>query len=115
MGIPLCIVCCFSLAACNICSLCLIFKTHINQINEDQTQRTDIKSSEGKKKITRKGILIRITADISIETLQARREWQDILKSDEREKPMTKISLPSKISLHSYMKEKSKALQISKR
>ena len=30
MGIPLCIVCCFSLAACNICSLCLIF---INLIN----------------------------------------------------------------------------------
>ena len=26
------------------------------------------------------GIPIRITADLSIETLQARREWQDILK-----------------------------------
>ena len=25
MGIPLCVVCCFSLAAFNICSLCLIF------------------------------------------------------------------------------------------
>ena len=30
--------------------------------------------------ITYKGIPIRITADLSIETLQARREWQDILK-----------------------------------
>ena len=30
MGIPLCVICCFSLAACNICSLCLIF---INLIN----------------------------------------------------------------------------------
>jgi len=28
---------------------------------------------------THKGIPIRITADLSIETLQARREWQDIL------------------------------------
>ena len=27
-----------------------------------------------------KGIPIRITADLSIETLQARREWQDIPK-----------------------------------
>ena len=27
-----------------------------------------------------KGMPIRITADLSIETLQARREWQDILK-----------------------------------
>ena len=25
MGIPLCVICCFSLAALNICSLCLIF------------------------------------------------------------------------------------------
>ncbi|MCF7640610.1 hypothetical protein KZ488_24590, partial [Escherichia coli] len=30
--------------------------------------------------ITHKGISIRITADLSIETLQARREWQDIFK-----------------------------------
>ena len=29
---------------------------------------------------THKGIPIRITADISITTIQARREWQDILK-----------------------------------
>ena len=55
-------------------------KTHINKSNEDQTQRTNIKSSKGKKQITHKGIPIRITADLSIETLQARREWQDILK-----------------------------------
>ena len=33
-----------------------------------------------KQQITHKGIPIRITADLSIETLQARREWQDILK-----------------------------------
>ena len=32
------------------------------------------------KATTHKGIPIRITADLSIETLQTRREWQDILK-----------------------------------
>ena len=32
------------------------------------------------KQVTHKGIPIRITADLSIETLQARREWQDIPK-----------------------------------
>ena len=53
-------------------------KTHINQINDDQIQRTNIKSSKGK--TTHKGISIRITVDLSIGTLQARREWQDILK-----------------------------------
>ena len=55
-------------------------KTHINQINEDQTQRTNIKSSKGKQQITHKGIPMRRTADLSIENLQARREWQDLLK-----------------------------------
>ena len=30
MGIPLCVICCFSLAAFSICSLCLIFVNLIN-------------------------------------------------------------------------------------
>ena len=30
MGIPLCVICCFSLAAFNICSLCLVFVNLIN-------------------------------------------------------------------------------------
>ena len=30
MGIPLCVICCFSLAVFNICSLCLIFVNLIN-------------------------------------------------------------------------------------
>src|SRR5574337_919576 len=30
MGIPFCVICCFSLAAFNICSLCLIFVNLIN-------------------------------------------------------------------------------------
>ena len=55
-------------------------KTHINQINKDQTQRTNIKNSKGKTTNNTQGIPIKITADLPIETLQARREWQDILK-----------------------------------
>ena len=56
-------------------------KTHINQINEDQTQRTNVKKvAREKQQITHNGIPIRITAYYSIETIQARREWQDILK-----------------------------------
>ena len=38
------------------------------------------KEARKKQQITHKGIPIRVTADLSIETLQARREWQDILK-----------------------------------
>ena len=49
-----------------------------------------------KQQITPKGIPISIIADRSMETLQARREWQDTLKSDEREKPTTLITISSK-------------------
>ena len=51
-------------------------KTHINQINKEQI----LKAAREKQQITHKGIPIRITGDLSIEILQARREWQDILK-----------------------------------
>ena len=44
-----------------------------------------LKAAREKQQTTHKGIPIRITADLSIETLQARREWQGILKSNERE------------------------------
>ena len=42
-----------------------------------------LKAAREKQQITHKGIPIRITADLSVETLQARRKWQDIV-SDER-------------------------------
>ena len=54
-------------------------KTHINQVNKDQTnikifKEQILKAAREKQQITHKGIPIRITADLSIETLQARRE-----------------------------------------
>ena len=41
---------------------------------------------------------IRLTADLSAEILQARREWQDIFKElkEKKKKSTTKITLPSK-------------------
>ena len=39
-----------------------------------------LKAAREKQQITHKGIPIRITADLSIETLQARMECQEILK-----------------------------------
>ena len=39
-----------------------------------------LKAGREKQGITHKGIPIRLTADLSAETLQARREWQDIFK-----------------------------------
>ena len=37
-----------------------------------------LKAARKKQQLTHKGIPVRITADLSIETLQARREWQGI-------------------------------------
>ena len=39
-----------------------------------------LKAAREKQQITNKGIPIRLSADFSAETLQARREWQDIFK-----------------------------------
>jgi len=73
-------------------------KTHINQVNKDQTQRTNIKTAREKQQLTHKGILIRITADLSVETLQARREWQDILKVMREKNLQPRLLYPARIS-----------------
>ena len=73
-------------------------KPHINHINKEQTQRTNIKSSKRKtNKITHKGIPIRIRADLSTETLQARRKWQDILMKEKNLLP--RLLYPARISV----------------
>ena len=87
-------------------------KTHIHEINKDQTQRTNIKSSKEKQQITHKRIPIRITADLSIETLQARREWQNILKVMTEKNLQPRLLCTARISFK-YEGE-IKALQTSK-
>ena len=50
------------------------------------------------KQITYKGIPIRITADLSIETLQARREWQDTLKVMKENNLQRRYLYPARVS-----------------
>ena len=57
-----------------------------------------LKASREKQQITHKGIPIRITADLSIETLQARREWQDILKVMKENNLQPRLLYPARIS-----------------
>ena len=52
----------------------------------------------GKQQITHEGIPIRITADLSIETLQARREWQDILRIMKEKNLQPILLYPTRIS-----------------
>ena len=74
-------------------------KTHINQINKDQTHRANIKSSKGNTTNNIQGNFHRITADHSIETLQARREWKNILKVMKEKNLQPRLLYPARISL----------------
>ena len=56
-----------------------------------------LKSAREKQQVTHKGIPIRIPAELSIETLQARREWQDIIKVMKEKKQPT-LLYPARIS-----------------
>ena len=51
-----------------------------------------------KKASLKKNIFIRITTDLSIETLQARREWQDILKVMKENNLQPRLLYPARIS-----------------
>ena len=57
-----------------------------------------LKAAREKQQITYKGILIRLTADLSAETLQARRKWQDIFKVMKGKNLQTRLLYPAKIS-----------------
>ena len=57
-----------------------------------------LKAAREKQQITHKGIPIRITTDLSIETLQARREWQDILKVMKEKNLQPRLLYPARIS-----------------
>ena len=54
--------------------------------------------ARGKQQLTHKGIPIRIRADLSMETLQAKREWQDILKVMKEKNLQPSLLYPARIS-----------------
>ena len=57
-----------------------------------------LKAAREKQQMTYKGIPIRLTADLSAETLQARREWQDIFKVMKRKNLQPRLLYPARIS-----------------
>jgi len=71
------------------------------------------KAAREKKQTTYKGTPIRLLADFSAETLQARREWHDILNVMKGKKTSNQ-DYSTQEGSHSDLKEKSKASQISK-
>ena len=57
-----------------------------------------LKAAREKQQITQKGNAIRITAHLSIENLQARREWQGILKMMKEKNVQPRLLYPARIS-----------------
>jgi len=57
-----------------------------------------LKAAREKQQVTYKGISICLTADLSAETLQARREWQDIFKVLKGKNLQPRILYPARIS-----------------
>ena len=57
-----------------------------------------LKAAREKQQITYKGIPIRLTADLSAETLQARREWQAIFKVVKEKNLQPRLLYPARIS-----------------
>ena len=57
-----------------------------------------LKAAREKQQITYKGTPIRLTADLSAETLQARREWHDTFKVVKRKNLQPRLLYPARIS-----------------
>ena len=70
----------------------------LNKLTKIKHKEQILKAAWEKQQITHKGIPVRITAKFSIETLQARREWQDILKVMKEKNLQPRLLHPARIS-----------------
>ena len=61
-------------------------------------KETILRAARQKQKITYKGTPIRLSADFSTETLQAKRDWNDIFKILKDKNFQPRILYPAKIS-----------------
>ena len=61
-----------------------------------QDKERTLKAAREKQEVTYKGAPIRLATDFSKETLQDRREWQNIFQVMRNKRPATKATLPSK-------------------
>ena len=68
----------------------------INKMAIFQDKERILKAAREKQEVTYKGAPIRLATDFSMETLQARKEWQKNIPSNENQRPATKATLPSK-------------------
>ena len=68
------------------------------KLTKTKHKERTLKAAREKQQVTYKGNPIRLTADLSAETLQARREWQEILKALEGKNLQPRSLDPARIS-----------------
>ena len=68
------------------------------KLSKIENKENILKAAREKQQITHKGIPIRLTADLSAETLQGRREWQDIFKVMKEKNLQPRLHYPARIS-----------------
>ena len=72
-------------------------ETHSNQTDKNYRQSKIIKSEKGTTTNNIQGNFHKLTADFSAETLQARREWHDILKVMKGKNLQPRLLYPARI------------------
>ena len=73
-------------------------KTHTNQTNKTEPKERILRAAREKQHVTYKRNPICLTADLSAEILQARREWQDIFKVLKGKNLQPRLLYPARIS-----------------
>ena len=68
------------------------------KLSKIQYQEKILKAAREKQQVTDNGIPIRLTTDLSAETLQARKEWQDIFKVMKEKNIQPRLLYPARIS-----------------
>ena len=68
----------------------------LSKLTKTKHKEQILKAVREKQQIAYKGIPIRLTVDLSIETLQARRDWQETLRMMKENTPTSKITLSGK-------------------
>ena len=64
-----------------------------------QDKQRILKAARDKQEVTYKGALTRLVADFSMETLQARREWQGIFQVMKTRGLQPRLIYPTKLSI----------------
>ena len=77
------------------------------KLTETKHKEIILKAAREKQQVTYKGNPICLTADLSAETLQARKEWQDIFKVVKGKHLQPRLLYPARISFKIYGEIKS--------